>query len=134
MFKGMEEKAMLEERTERNRLRSIVVNAEDREIITKEEAGFIVSLVERFRLDIEKKIKQLHVLQGEISQLKSNEAIIVDLVENMISAAERDLARQETMNKLKAAREVQEDRRQALREKTQDESADIVNKEDVTKE
>jgi hypothetical protein len=134
MFKGMEEKAMLEERSERNKLRSIVINAEDREIITKEEAGFIVSLVERFRLDIEKKIKQLHVLQGEISQLKSNEAIIVDLVENMISAAERDLARQETMNKLKAAREVQEDRRQALREKTQDESADIVNKEDVTKE
>lgn len=117
---------MLEERTERNKLRSIVLNAEDREIITKEEAGFIVSLVERFRLDIEKKIKQLHVLQGEISQLKSNEAIIVDLVENMISAAERDLARQETMTKLKAAREVQDERRQALREKTQDESADIV--------
>jgi hypothetical protein len=130
----MEEKAMLEERTERNRLRSIVVNAEDREIITKEEAGFIVSLVERFRLDIEKKIKQLHVLQGEISQLKSNEAIIVDLVENMISAAERDLARQETMTKLKAAREVQDERRQALREKTQDESADTIEKEDVTKE
>lgn len=117
---------MLEERTERNKLRSIVLNAEDREIITKEEAGFIVSLVERFRLDIEKKIKQLHVLQGEISQLKSNEAIIVDLVENMISAAERDLARQETMNKLKAAREVQDERRQALREKTRDESADSV--------
>lgn len=122
----MEEKEMLEERTERNKLRSIVLNAEDREIITKEEAGFIVSLVERFRLDIEKKIKQLHVLQGEISQLKSNEAIIVDLVENMISAAERDLARQETMNKLKAAREVQDERRQALREKTRDESADSV--------
>jgi hypothetical protein len=77
-------------------------------------------------LDIEKKIKQLHVLQGEISQLKSNEAIIVDLVENMISAAERDLARQETMTKLKAAREVQDERRQALREKTRDESADSV--------
>jgi hypothetical protein len=115
---------MLEDRAERNKLRTIVMSAEDREIITKEEVGFVVSLVERFRIDIEKKVKQLHILQGEISQLKINEQIIVDLIENMVAAAERDIARRETMTKLKAAREVQDERRKALREKTPEESAD----------
>lgn len=109
---------MLENREDRNKLRRIVTNAEDREIITKEEAGFVVSLVEKFRNDIEKKIKQLHVLQGEISQLKANEAIIVDLIENMVAAAERDIARQEAIAALKAAREVQDERRREVRAKS----------------
>jgi hypothetical protein len=109
---------MLTDRGERNKLRQVVMNAEDREMITKEEAGFIVTLVERFRSDIEKKVKQLHALQGELAQLKANEQIIIELVQNMVAAAERDLARQETMNKLKAAREVQEERREAVRDKT----------------
>lgn len=124
----MEEKDMvaLDSRTDRNKLRNVVMNAEDREVISKEEVGFIVSLVERFRGDIEKKIKQLHTLQGEIAQLKSNEAVIVDLIENMVLAAERDLARQETMTKLKAAREVQEERREALKDKTPDEQANTT--------
>ena len=124
---------MLEERAERNKLRNIVLNAEDREIITKEEAGFVVSLVERFRIDIDKKVKQQHVLQGEIAQLKSNEQIIMDLIQNMVAAAERDLARQETMTKLKAAREVQDERRQALKDKTSEEPANTIQQEDVTK-
>lgn len=106
---------MLEERQDRNKLRSVVMSAEDRKVISKEEVGFIVALVERFRSDIEKKIKQLNILQGEISQLKINEQVIIDLVENMIAAAERDLARQETMRKLKEAHEIQEERREALK-------------------
>lgn len=107
---------MLESRQDRNKLRSVVMNAEDSRVISKEEAGFIVSLVERFRSDIEKKVKQLHVLQGEIAQLKVNEQIIIDIVQNMIAAAERDIARQETMRKLKEAREVQDERREALKD------------------
>jgi len=126
---------MLEDRADRNKLRNVVLNAEDREIITKEEVGFVVSLVERFRADIEKKVKQLHVLQGEIAQLKTNEQIIMDLIENMVAAAERDLARQETMNKLKAAREVQDERRKALKDKSPDEQVDTIEKDpDVIKE
>lgn len=109
-------KGMLESRQDRNKLRSVVMNAEDSRVISKEEAGFIVSLVERFRSDIEKKVKQLHVLQGEIAQLKVNEQIIIDIVQNMIAAAERDIARQETMRKLKEAREVQDERREALKD------------------
>jgi hypothetical protein len=115
---------ILDDRGTRNKLRGVVMNAEDREVITKEEAGFIVTLVERFRSDIEKKVKQLHALQGELAQLQANEQIIIELVQNMVNAAERDLARQETMNKLKAAREVQDERRQALRDKTPAESDD----------
>jgi len=125
-----EKEKMLDDRITRNRLRSVVSNAEDREIITREEAGFVVSLVDRYRMDIEKKIKQLHVLQGEILQLKNNETIIIDLIENMVAAAERDLARQETMTRLKAARGVQDERRQALRAKTPSTAIDGVIQED----
>ena len=96
---------MLEDRAQRNKLRHTIMNAEQRKVISKEEVGFIVALVERFRVDIEKKTKQLNVLQGEIAQLKLNEKIIMDLVSNMIAAAERDVARRETMAKLKDARE-----------------------------
>lgn len=126
---------MLDSREERNRLRQVVLNAEDREIITKEEVGFVVALAERFRNDIEKKVKQLHVLQGEIAQLKVNEQIIVEIIENMVAAAERDLARQETMNKLKAAREVQDERRQALKDKPLEQPTDIAeNNDDLIEE
>lgn len=106
---------MLNDRTERNKFRNVVMNAEDKKAITKEEAGFVVSLVERFRSDIEKKIKQLHVMQGEISQLKINEQIIAELIKNMVAAAERDIARQETMEKLKEGKEIQSERREGLK-------------------
>ena len=96
---------MLEERKERNKLRHTILDAEKRNIITQQEVGFIVTLVERFRNDIENKSRKLHSLQGEISQLRVNEKIILDLISNMISASERDIARQETMAKLKGARE-----------------------------
>ena len=128
---GTEEKDMLEQRQDRNKLRSVVLNAEDRKAISKEEVGFIVTLVERFRSDIEKKVKQLNILSGEISQLKINEQIIIDLVENMISAAERDVARQETMRKLKEAREVQDERRDALKDAPPEQPTE--NTDDITK-
>jgi len=117
---------MLEDRTERNKLRHAVINAEKREIITKEEAGFIISLVERFRLDIEKKVKQLHMLQGEIGQLKTNEQIIVNLIENMTAAAERDIARQETMARLKESREIQRQREAEQKAQSPAEQADTI--------
>jgi len=115
---------MLEDRGERNKLRSVIFNAEDREAISKEEAGFVVSLVERFRSEIERKVKQMHIIQGEINQLKMNEKVIMTLIENMVAAAERDIARQETMSKLKDAREVQAERRAALKDKVVNEQED----------
>ena len=95
---------VLQDRKERNKLRNAVVKAEDDKVITKEEAGFIIMLTDRFRADVEKKLKQLTMLQGEIAQLQLNEKIIVELIENMVKAAERDLARQETMRKIKETR------------------------------
>ena len=92
---------MLEGREDRNKLRHVIDNAARRKILTKEEVGFIVTLIERFRADIEKKVRQLHLLQGEIGQLKSNEQIIINLVESMIAAAERQIARQATMEKVR---------------------------------
>lgn len=96
---------MLEGREDRNKLRNVVDKAAKKKVLTKEEIGFIVILIERFRSDIERKIKQLHLLQGEIAQLRNNEQIIMNLVENMIAAAERQMARQTTMDKIKGMRE-----------------------------
>ena len=113
---------MLDGRIDRNKLRKIIMDAEDNKVITKEEAGFIVSLAKKFRNDIEEKIKQLHVLQGEISQLKLNEKTIIDLIQNMVAAAERDLVRQETMKKLKAANGVQDRTEKALKDEILDDA------------
>lgn len=104
---------MLEDRNARNTLRQVMTKAEASSIFSKEEVGFIVSLVERFRSDIEKKTKQLYVAQGEVAQLKLNERIIIQLVENMLAATERSIARQKTMDdirnrKLVAKKEVEE--------------------------
>jgi len=104
-------------REERNKLRSVVISAEQNEVLTKEEAGFVLALVERFRADILKKEKQLLMLQGEISQLRANEQIIVQLIESLIMAAERDVARRETAQKLREAREIREERREAIKER-----------------
>jgi hypothetical protein len=109
---------MLEDKAERsNNLRKVIMDAGNKDVITREEVGFVVSLVEKFRLDIEKKVKQLHLLEGEIAQLKKNEQIIIDLIQHMMAAAERDFARQETTKKLKAAEELQDNtlRKEALK-------------------
>lgn len=96
----------IDSREDRNKLRSIVMKAEQNKAIGKEEAGFIYVLVDRFRQDIEKKIRQMHILQGELAQLKNNEQIIMTVLENIISAAERDKARQETLAKMRGYRDM----------------------------
>jgi len=133
---------MLEDRAERNRLRHTVIKAENKKVIGKEEVGFIVTLVDRFRTDIEKKVKQLHVIQGEIAQLKSNEQVIINLVQNLINAAERDKARQETAQKLRESREIEMERHKAREKQLPKEQAntteetlkELKGKEDKDKE
>lgn len=115
---------MLESRAERNKLRHVVIKAEQEKVISKGEVGFVVTLVERFRGDIEKKLKQLTQLQGEIAQLKANEVIIISIVENLIKAKERDIARQETAKKLREARGVEEARHAARKKELPKEQAD----------
>jgi len=114
----------LDGRAERNKLRKTVMKAEQEDLVTKEEVGFIVTLTQRFRADIEKKVKQLHQLQGEIAQLKNNEAIIVGLIDNLVKAAERDRARIELEAKLKESREVEAERHRARKAALPKESAD----------
>jgi len=108
---------MLEDRQVRNKLRNVILKARDNEIISKEEAGFIVTLVEKFRADIERKVRDMDIIRGELSQLKANEQIIMGVVENMIKAAERDRARQETTARLKEHREVERERDKEWEEK-----------------
>ena len=94
----------LQGREERNKLRATVIKAEKGNVISKAEVGFIVTLVERFRQDIERKQRQVAMLQGELGQLMANEKIIIDLVDNMVRAAERDQARQDTLANIKGHR------------------------------
>lgn len=110
----------LEKREERNKLRGVVISAEKNELLTRDEAGFVLTLVDRFRADIIKKEKQMLVLQGEIGQLRANEQIIVQLIESLVGAAERDLARRETAQKLREAHEIQDSRRAAIKERLQE--------------
>ncbi|HLD90953.1 MAG TPA: hypothetical protein VI911_08075 [Patescibacteria group bacterium] len=91
----------VQDRDERNRLRKVMMKAEEEKLMSRSEAGFVVTLIERFRQEIEKKQRQLSLLQGELGQLRANEKIIVDLVDSIIRAAERDKARQATMLKLR---------------------------------
>jgi hypothetical protein len=97
----------LNEREERNKLRSVVIKAENNKLISKEEVGLVVMLVERFRAEAEKKMRQLYTLQGEVAQLRTNEQIVTNMIESIISAAERDVARQETFSQIKETREVE---------------------------
>ena len=109
----------LPKREDRNKLRHVVQKAQKDKVMTQEEAGFAITLIERFRKDIEKKKNQLLTIQGEINQLQINEQVIIQLIESMISAAQRDLARQETMGKLKEARAVEEERHAERAERNQ---------------
>ena len=88
-------------RAEDSKLRSILFKAEEKKLVSKEEIGFITALVNRYRSDMERKVKQLYTIQGEIAQLKNNELMIVNMLENVIAAAERDEARQETMKRIR---------------------------------
>ena len=75
----------LNDRGVTNKLRAVVANAEGGNYLSASEAGFIVTLVERFRTDVEKKLRQMAILQGELNQLKTNEQIIISLVENIVA-------------------------------------------------
>jgi hypothetical protein len=92
---------MLKDRAERNRLRQAIMAAEKNKLVSKEEIGFIVTLVERFRSELDKKQKAADILQGEIAQLRFNESIIMNLIENMIAAAERAQQRQQKFEDMK---------------------------------
>jgi hypothetical protein len=121
----------LELREERNKLRGVVISATQNEIITREEAGFVLTLVDRFRNDIAKKEKQALLLQGEISQLRANEQIIVQLIEGLVSAAERDIARRETAQKLREGREVENERRANVLKSLQEEEMELKPEQEV---
>ena len=84
-----------------NQFRNVIDNARDNEVITKEEAGFIVLLAKRFRQDIERKSKAMIALQGEIAQLKANEKVIIDIVQNLVAAQQRADDRYRIMNDIK---------------------------------
>jgi len=87
-----------------NKFRSIIDSARDDEVISSEEAGFIVMLAKRFRQDIERKSKAMIALQGEIAQLKANEKIIIDIVQSLVAAQQRANERDKIMKEIKESK------------------------------
>lgn len=73
-----------------NIFRGIVDKALVEDIITEQEALFSLKLADRFRASIEKTIKKLYSLQGEIARLKENEDDIFGVAEDLVSAAPLD--------------------------------------------
>lgn len=88
-------------RTEGNKLRGVIQRAQDTQVISADEAGFAVMLAEKFRADIERKTRILLSLQGEIAQLRANEKIIMELIQNLIAANERAKERDEAVARVK---------------------------------
>ena len=113
---------LLEQRADMNKLRNIINNAQDKRVISKEEAGFIVLLANRFRDDIERKTRAMLALQGEISQLRANEQIIMDIVKNLVAAQERADAREKTVQEIRKAKE--EAQKRKAKEAMEEEKAD----------
>jgi hypothetical protein len=82
-----------------DKLRGIISEAEGNGVITEDEKGFVITLAERFREDIAKKMKELTIIQGEIIQLKNNEKIITDLIRGFILADKRRREMEKTIEK-----------------------------------
>jgi hypothetical protein len=89
-----------------NRIGPTLSKAVSSEAISQEELGFIQALIEKFRGDLDKKTNQLHILTGEMSQLRANENVIVALLENMIAAAERDRERREAAMEIRDQKDI----------------------------
>lgn len=68
---------MLEDRAERNRVRHTILKAEKDEVITRDEVSFIIELIENGRKEIEKKVRSLTMLKGELNQLKQDRDAMV---------------------------------------------------------
>lgn len=79
-----------------NKFRSIVDKALVEDIITAKEALFAVKLADRFRYSIEKTIKKLYSLQGEIARLKENEGDIIGVAEEMVENSSDDVVDDES--------------------------------------
>jgi len=101
---GLEVKEMNQQDTaNRDRLDNLINKAGNKEVMSQEEVGFVVMLVERFRSDLDTKTDQLLTLKGEINQLRANERVIMDIVKNLVSAADREA------NRLKAEKALRQD-------------------------
>ena len=98
-------------RPDMNKLRNTIMNAQDEKVISAEEAGFIVTLANRFRADIEKKTRAMFALQGEIAQLRTNEQVITELVGNLVSAQKRADDRSNTLHEMKQAKKDAQERK-----------------------
>lgn len=86
-------------------LGGMVNSAKEAKLMSEEEGGFVLALVERFRQEIGRKNNQLMMLQGEMAQLRVNEKVIKDLLDNMLNAAKRDQDRINTAAAIRGHKE-----------------------------
>ena len=86
----MNRNVIFKDKESMNMFRGIVDKALVEDVITEQEALFSLKLADRFRSSIEKTIKKLYSLQGEIARLKENEGDIFGVAEDLVSAAPLD--------------------------------------------
>lgn len=92
-------------------------------------------VAQKFVVDLESKEIKRDMLRGEIAQLRANEQAIMGLIENLIRAKERDIAREETSAKLREARAVEKEKHEKRKKVLLKEQADTTKetKKDVEK-
>jgi len=110
----LEEKAMdQQDNADRIRLNNLITKAETNDVMSQEEVGFVEILVSKFRSDLDAKLNKIQRLEGEISQLRSNEKVITDIIKNLVSAAAREKARLKAEKELRQAKNHQKDDEEA---------------------
>lgn len=77
----MADNIVFQDKESMNMFRKVIDKAMDEDVITEEEAVFVVKLVERFRKNIESRVRQIYSLKGEIELLKNNETDLVEIAE-----------------------------------------------------
>lgn len=95
----------IQDNANRIKLDNLMHKAEVNDVMSQEEVGFAILLVERFRADLDNKLDRIKTLEGEINQLRNNEKVITEIIKNLVSAADRETARLKAEQELRQAGE-----------------------------
>ena len=99
---------LLEDKNVRNALRQVLDSAAKEGYLSQDEVTFTDNLFKKIDVEITRKTKSFHQLEGEIQQLHLTKKLIIDMIKEAIAAKERAKAREETADRIrsgKAARE-----------------------------
>lgn len=100
--------SVLDDKVLRDTLRQVIDNASKAGYLGDAEAGFVKKLFKKLDSEIDRKITAKNRIEGEIHQLKLTKALVINLIKDSVSAAERAKARDETAARLRDGRAARE--------------------------